>query len=76
MNKTIVAVTSRAGVVQKYTLNTKKLTTAEEATYKEPETEANKVTKKYSFPQLYYHMDSADLEQSTVLNQTFSSTSM
>ncbi len=46
MNKTIVAVTSRAGVVQKYTLNTKKLTTAEEATYKEPETEANKVTKK------------------------------
>ncbi len=45
MNKTIVAVTSRTGVVQKYTLNTKKLTTAEEATYKEPETEENKVTK-------------------------------
>lgn len=46
MNKTVVAVTSSAGAVQKYTLNTKKLTTAEEATYKEPETEENKVTKK------------------------------
>lgn len=46
MNKTVVAVTSSAGAVQKYTLNTKKLTTAEEATYKEPETEANDVTKK------------------------------
>lgn len=46
MNKTVVAVTSKAGAVQKYTLNTKKLTTAEEATYKEPETEENKVTKK------------------------------
>lgn len=46
MNKTVVAVTSSAGAVQKYTLNTKKLTTAEEATYKEPETEENKITKK------------------------------
>ncbi len=45
MNKTIVAVTSRAGAVQKYTLNTKKLTAAEEATYKEPETEANDTIK-------------------------------
>lgn len=36
-NLTVVAVTSQAGRVQKYTLNTKKLTTAEEATYKEPE---------------------------------------
>lgn len=45
MNKTIVAVTSRAGAVQKYTLNTKKLTAAEEATYKEPETEENDTIK-------------------------------
>lgn len=36
INKTVVAVTSSAGAVQKYTLNTKKLTSAEEATYKEP----------------------------------------
>ncbi len=37
LNKTVVAVTSSAGVVQRYTLNTKKLTTEEEATYKEPD---------------------------------------
>lgn len=36
-NKTVVAVTSSAGAVQRYTLNTKKLTEAEEATYKEPQ---------------------------------------
>ena len=39
VNKTVVAVTSSAGAVQKYTLNTKKLTSAEEATYKEPKTD-------------------------------------
>ena len=46
MNKTVVAVTSSAGAVQKYTLNTKKLTTAEEATYQEPETEESANTEK------------------------------
>lgn len=45
MNKTVVAVTSSAGAVQKYTLNTKKLTSAEEATYKEPDTDDNSTAK-------------------------------
>ena len=49
-NKTVVAVTSSSGVVQKYTLNTKKLTSAEEATYQEPETDesGSKTAKKSS----------------------------
>lgn len=46
MNKTVVAVTSSAGAVQKYTLNTKKLTTAEEATYQEPEADEGGSTAK------------------------------
>lgn len=46
MNKTVVAVTSAAGTVQKYTLNTKKLTTTEEATYQAPETDKSGKTKK------------------------------
>ena len=37
MNLTEVSVTSAAGTVQKYTLNTKKLTQEEEATYQAPE---------------------------------------
>lgn len=45
MNKTVVVVTSSAGAVQKYTLNTKKLTTVEEATYQEPETDGNSTEK-------------------------------
>lgn len=45
MNKTVVTVTSSAGAVQKYTLNTKKLTSAEEATYQEPETDGNSTEK-------------------------------
>lgn len=46
INKTVVAVTSSAGAVQKYTLNTKKLTTAEEATYQEPKADKSGKTKK------------------------------
>ena len=51
-NLTNVAVTSAAGAVQKYTLNTKKLTAQEEATYKAPEASTDdddsKTTKKDS----------------------------
>lgn len=47
-NKTVVAVTSSTGVVQRYTLNTKKLTTAEEATYQEQEAGDNATAKKSS----------------------------
>lgn len=46
INKTVVAVTSSAGAVQKYTLNTKKLTTAEEATYQAPKADESGKTKK------------------------------
>lgn len=48
MNKTVVAVTSSTGAVQKYTLNTKKLTSAEEATYQEPESNEGGSAKKNS----------------------------
>ena len=42
----IVDVTSSTGAVQKYTLNTKKLTEAEDATYKEPSSKKKKTSKK------------------------------
>ena len=45
-NLTIVDVTSSTGAVQKYTLNTKKLTEAEDATYKEPSSKKKKTSKK------------------------------
>ena len=45
-NLTVVAVTSSTGAVQKYTLKTKKLTTAEEATYVAPENNNTTTTTK------------------------------
>ena len=59
-NLTIVDVTSSTGAVQKYTLNTKKLTEAEDATYKEPSSKKKKTSKKTAVfitkqePQLKY----------------------
>lgn len=45
-NLTIVDVTSSTGAVQKYTLNTKKLTEAEDATYKEPSSKKRKLQRR------------------------------